>query len=414
MARTILHSDMNNFYASVEILYDPALRGKSVVVAGDEEARHGIVLAKSYEAKAFGIQTGEALWEARRKCPDAVFVAAHYDRYLKYSALARELYVEYTDLVEPFGLDECWLDVTGSTHLFGSGEQIADEIRARVRRELGLTVSVGVSFNKVLAKLGSDLKKPDATTVLGAGDYRTKIWNLPARELLYVGPATTAKLARYGIHTIGELAGTDANFLRRLLGKNGLMLRAFANGQDGSSVRPYYQLPPIKTIGNSTTAPRDLITEDDVKITLLALCESVAARLREQNCLCRTVQLGVRDNTLQSYERQTGLSLPSNNATDLLSAALGLYRRHHAEEKPVRSLSLRAVGPVPDEGQLSLFPDEQARQKEHTLETVIDRIRSKYGYRSIRRGITLLSPELDLDAKGEHVIFPAGFLGTLQ
>lgn len=414
MARTILHSDMNNFYASVEILYDPALRGKPVVVAGDEEARHGIVLAKSYEAKVFGIQTGEALWEARRKCPDAVFVAAHYDRYLKYSALARELYVEYTDLVEPFGLDECWLDVTGSTHLFGSGEQIADEIRARVRRELGLTVSVGVSFNKVLAKLGSDLKKPDATTVLAPEDYRTKIWNLPASELLYVGPATTAKLAQYGIHTIGELAGTDTNFLRWLLGKNGLMLRAFANGQDGSSVRPYYQLPPIKTIGNSTTTPRDLITEDDVKITLLALCESVAARLREQNCLCRTVQLGVRDNTLQSYERQTGLKLPSNNTTDLFSVALVLYRRHHAEGRPVRSLSLRAVGLVPDEGQLSLFPEEQTRQKEHTLETVIDRIRSKYGYRSIRRGITLLSPELDLDAKGEHMIFPTGFLGTLQ
>lgn len=414
MERTILHSDMNHFYAAVEILYDPSLFGKPVVVAGDAEARHGIVLAKSDEAKACGVRTGEALWEARQKCPDAVFVDAHYDRYLKYSALARELYVEYTDLVEPFGLDECWLDCTGSTHLFGDGRAIADAIRQRVKAELGLTVSVGVSFNKVFAKLGSDLRKPDATTVIGPGDFREKIWGLSVSELLYVGPATTAKLARYGIATIGQLAGADAAFLYWLLGKNGVMLHEFANGRDASAVRPYYRLPPIKTVGNSTTAPRDLISDDDVKITLLALAESVAARLREQGSLCRTVQLGVRDNELRSYERQSGVDPPTSNATDLFAAAFRLFNAHHASGKPVRSLSLRAMGLVPEDEQLSLFPEEQARRKEHDLELVIDRLRGKYGYTIIRRAIALLDPALDLDAKGEHVIHPIGFLGTLD
>lgn len=414
MERTILHSDMNHFYAAVEILYDPSLLGKPVVVAGDAEARHGIVLAKSDEAKASGVRTGEALWQARQKCPDAVFVPAHYDRYMKYSALARDLYVEYTDLVEPYGLDECWLDCTGSTHLFGDGKTIADAIRARIKSELGLTVSVGVSFNKVFAKLGSDLKKPDATTVIGLRDFREKIWSLSVSELLYVGPATTAKLARYGIATIGQLASADTGLLYWLLGKNGVMLHEFANGRDTSTVRPYYRLPPIKTVGNSTTTPRDLTTDDDVKITLLALAESVAARLREQGSLCRTVQLGVRDNELWSYERQMGMDPPSSNATDLSAAAFRLFKIHHTSRKPVRSLSLRALGLIPEDEQLSLFPEEQARRKEHDLEVVIDRLRGKYGYTILRRALALLDPALDLDAKGEHVIHPVGFLGTLN
>ena len=412
MDRTILHSDMNNFYASVEILYDGSLRGKPIVVAGDAEARHGIVLAKSYEAKAFGIRTGEALWEARQKCPDVTFVPAHYDRYIKYSALARELYTEYTDLVEPFGLDECWLDVTGSTHLFGKGEQIADHLRNRIKRELGLTVSIGVSFNKVFAKLGSDMKKPDATTVLLQDNFRELVWKLPVGDLLYVGPATEAKLAKYGIYTIGALAHAKLEFLHWLLGKVGLMLHEFANGNDKSAVRPYYRMPPIKSIGNSTTAYRDLINDDDIKITILALAESVAARLREQNSLCRIIQLGIRDNTLSSYERQTRLQVATSNATDLMSAAFRLFKQHHREGTPVRSLSLRALGLVVADEQLSLFPEEQARRKEGDLEAVIDRLRQKYGYHSVRRGITLLEPALDLDAKGEHIIHPIGFLGT--
>lgn len=304
MERVILHSDLNNFYASVECLDDPALDGKPVAVCGDPELRHGIVLAKNQLAKGFGVTTGQAIWQAKQQCRGLVIVPPHYDRYLELSKAVREIYVSYTDRVEPFGLDECWLDVGGSASLFGDGSAIADEIRARVRRELGLTVSVGVSFNKVFAKLGSDYKKPDATTVITRTNYQEVVWALPVSDLLYVGPATTKKLGRYGIRTIGDLARTSVEFPHTVLGKVGVMLWRFANGLDTSGVSTYYAVPPVKTIGNSTTAPRDLVSDDDIKITLYALCESVGARLREQRSLCGTVQLGVRDSALIGYERQ--------------------------------------------------------------------------------------------------------------
>ncbi len=304
MERVILHSDLNNFYASVECLYNPKLRGKPVAVAGDPEQRHGIVLAKNYEAKAFGVATGDPLWMARKKCPHILFTPPHYDLYIRYSEMARKIYSDYTDLVEPFGLDECWLDVSGSTGLFGSGRKIADNIRRRIQFELGVTASVGVSFNRVFAKLGSDMKKPDATTVIDSAHFQETIWPLPASDLLYVGKATARKLAGYGIHTIGDLAQTDTNFLNRLLGKNGLMLWLFANGRDTSEVSGFGSKGIVKTIGNSTTAPRDLITDEDIKITLYVLSESVAERLRACDFLCRTVQISIRDNRLQSCERQ--------------------------------------------------------------------------------------------------------------
>lgn len=412
----ILHSDMNNFYASVEILYNPALRDKPIAVAGDEEARHGIVLAKNDIAKRFGIRTGQVLWEARQQCPELVCVPAHYERYLAYSAQARDIYTSYTDQVEPFGLDECWLDVTGSVGLFGDGPSIADDIRGRIRRELGLTVSVGVSFNKVFAKLGSDMKKPDATTVITPENYRERAWRLPVSDLLYVGPATTRKLNQYGITTIGDLAKTNLDFLCWLLGKNGIMLHRFANGQDHSGVRRYYAVPPMKSIGNSTTAPRDLVSGDDMKITLMALCESVGTRLREQDCLCSTVALSIRDDRLMSYDRQAKLPYPTANTLDIWEAAMELFRRHHMDGKPVRSLSVKASGLAPADGvvQLSLFPEMQKAQRRADIDRTLDKIRRKYGYYSIRRAIALADPVLDLDAKEEHIIHPIGFLGTLH
>ena len=416
MKPVILHSDMNNFYASVEILYDPTLRDKPVAVAGDEEVRHGIVLAKNDIAKRFGIHTGQVLWEARQQCPGLVCVPAHYERYLAFSAQARDIYTSYTDQVEPFGLDECWLDVTGSVGLFGDGPLIADDIRGRIRRELGLTVSVGVSFNKVFAKLGSDMKKPDATTVITPENYQERAWSLPVSDLLYVGPATTEKLSRYGIQTIGALAQANVDFLYWLLGKNGVMLHQFANGQDHSGVRRYYSLPPMKSIGNSTTAPRDLASEDDVKITLMALCESIGARLREQNCLCSTVSVVIRDRRLLSYSRQAKLPRLTANTLDIWEAAIEIFRQRYAGGEPVRSLSVKVSGLTPvDSGvQLSLFPEVQKAQRRADIDRTLDRIRGKYGYRSIRRAITLVDPALDLDAKGEHIIHPIGFLGTLH
>lgn len=336
MEPIILHSDMNNFYASVEMLYDPTLRDKPIAVAGDEASRHGIVLAKSELAKAFGVHTGQVLWEARQQCPGLVCVPAHYDRYLRFSALAREIYISYTDQVEAFGLDECWLDVTGSTGLFGDGVTIANDIRARIQQELGLTVSVGVSYNKIFAKLGSDMKKPDATSVITPENFRETAWRLPVSDLLYVGPATTRKLAQFGIHAIGALAQANIDFLYSLLGKNGVMLHRFANGQDRSGVRRYYSVPPMKSIGNSATAPRDLISEDDIKITLMALCESVGARLREQGCVCTTVTVGIRDNRLISYDRQEKLPHPTNSTVAIWGTAVGLVTRNRSGDIPIR------------------------------------------------------------------------------
>ena len=416
MKPVILHSDMNNFYASVEILYDPTLKGKPVAVAGDEEARHGIVLAKNDVAKKFGIRTGQVLWEARQQCPGLICVPAHYDRFFFNDTATTEIYTSYTDQVEPFGLDECWLDVTGSTGLFGDGPAIADDIRARIRRELGLTVSVGVSYNKVFAKLGSDMKKPDATTVITPDNFRETAWALPVSDLLYVGPATTRKLARFGVGTIGALAECDVDFLYHLLGKNGVMLHRFANGLDHSGVRRYYAVPPMKSVGNSTTAPRDLVTLDDVKITLMALCESVGARLREQGCTCTTVAVGIRDNTLVHYDRQARLPRPSHSTLDIWEAAMSIYQAHHGGGAPVRSLSVKASGlaPAEDMEQLSLFPEEQKAQRRAAIDRVVDSIRAKYGFFAIRRAVTLLDPALDLDAKGDHIIHPIGFLGTLN
>ncbi len=414
MERVILHSDMNNFYASVECLDNPRLREKPVAVCGDPMQRHGIVLAKNQIAKQFGVSTGDAIWEARQKCRDIVIVPPHYDRYMELSAAARKIYTSYTDRVEAFGLDECWLDVGGSTNLFGTGPVIADDIRRRVRTELGLTASVGVSFNKVFAKLGSDMKKPDATTVITRENYCEVVWAQPVSDLLYVGPATTKKLKRYGVQTIGDLARMDTGGIYSILGKVGVMLWQFANGWDSSSVSTYYAAPAIKTIGNSTTAPRDLVTDEEVKITLYALCESVAARLRAQNSVCSTVQLGIRDTSLLWYERQEKLCHPVCSVTEIFGAAFRLFGQNRPRAQ-VRSLSVRASGISPaGPAQLSLYPDEVRSLRHTDLERAMDRIREKYGYHSIQRGIMLTDPALNLNAKQDNTVHPIGFLSTLN
>jgi len=406
----ILHSDMNNFYASVESLDNPGLRGKPMAVTGDPDARHGIVLAKNYEAKRYGIATGEPLWMARQKCPDIIFTPPRYDRYIEFSQAASQIYEEYTDRVESFGLDECWLDVSESTSLFGNGKVIADEIRTRIKQELGITASIGVSYNKIFAKLGSDMKKPDATTVIGQ-DFREKIWHLPADMLLYVGRATYGKLLKCGIYTIGDLARCDPAFLERLLGKNGLMLWAFANGLDRSPVSHTYSHRIIKTIGNSTTTPRDLVTDTDIKIILYILSESVAERMRKENFYCRSVQISIRDNTLTSYERQGRLPIPTCTSQAVFEKAFALYRANRPAN-PVRSLGVRACKlSYMEYRQLSFLEEAAKDQRQEDLERSIDKIRQCYGHYSIQRGIMLIDDKLSrLDPIAEHTIYPEAFL----
>ena len=411
MQRIILHSDLNNFYASVECLYNPSLRGKPVAVAGDPETRHGIVLAKNYAAKALGVQAGDPLWAARRKCPDIIFVPPHYDLYAKYSRIAREIYSEYTDQVEPYGLDECWLDVTASTRLFGDGKTIADKLRERIKFELGVTASVGVSYNKIFAKLGSDMKKPDATTVITSERFREIVWPLPVSDLLYVGRATHSKLQRYGIKTIGHLARSDKDLLHRILGQNGIKLWMFANGLDTSPVSNIGAKSLIKSIGNSTTAPRDLVTDEDIRITLMILCQSVSARMREYGFICRTVQIGVRDNELRSYERQGKLSYPNRTAKALFQKAFELYKLHHTSGKPVRSLSVRACNlSLSENEQLSLLPEISMLQRQEILESAVDDIRKRFGHFSIQNGLLLTDKQLSsLNPKDDHTIHPESF-----
>ncbi len=412
--RTILHSDLNNFFASVECNLDPSLKGHPVAVAGNPEMRHGIVLAKNYEAKRFGVATGEALWEAKLKCPDIIFVPPHYDKYMEYSRAVREIYHSYTDQVESYGLDECWLDVTGSEKLFGDGSAIADSIRERVRRDLGVTVSVGVSYNKIFAKLGSDMKKPDATTVIPPESFREVIWDLPASDLLYVGRSTAEKLMRFGIRTIGDLAQADGKFIRYLLGKNGLMLRAFANGEDTSPVSAITTHTPLKSVSCGSTAPRDLVCENDVKVLLAALSTNVSRRLREYGCTCRTVCLQIRDSDLSSKVRQKRLSYPCRTSEAIYSAALELFRRSHGFDVPVRSMSVCASElDYGETEQMSFDGEISVIQRRENLECAFDGINKRYGQGTVKRGLLMTAPELcRLDIRNEHGIMPGRMAGT--
>ena len=380
--RVVLHSDLNNFYASVECHHRPEVRGKPVVVGGDEEQRHGIVLAKNYIAKATGIKTGETLWQAREKCPGLVVLPPNYPLYLRYAKFARQIYSDFTDQIEPFGLDEAWLDVSGE-----NGVSVANEIRKRITRELGVTASVGVSYNKIFAKLGSDIKKPDATTVISRDNYKTVAWPLPVEELLYVGSATKRKLNKFDITTIGQLANSSEGFLHGLLGKVGNVLYSFANGLDQSPVMRMGEESQIKGIGNSTTTSRDLTCDEDVKIIFYVLSESVCARMREHGFLARTVVISIRDNELFRFERQTKLGRSSCISGEIAATAMQLFRQHYSWPKPIRSIGVRCTDLLPSDMplQLSLFEDETKRQKQEVLDRTVDSIRNRIGHFCIQR-----------------------------
>ena len=328
--RAILHSDMNSFYASVEMMLDPSLRGKAVAVCGSVEDRHGIVLAKSDLAKRAGVKTGMVCWEARQRCPNLVVVPPQYDEYIKYSRLAHEIYYRYTDMVEPFGMDECWLDVTASRYQCGTGREIAEQIRAATREELGLTVSVGVSFNKIFAKLGSDLKKPDAVTEITPENFRDKVWPLDASEMIYVGRATEAKLAKYGIYTIGQVAATPPELLRSWFGVNGLALWRYANGTDQSRVMHKDFVSPVKSVGHGITCTADLENEEEVFKVMLELSQDVGHRLRVHGLTARGVQLWIRANDLSGMQCQCKLPFRTQLPSELTAAGFKLFQeRYH-------------------------------------------------------------------------------------
>ena len=392
MNRTILHSDCNCFYASVGLLHHPELRGKPVAVGGDPEVRHGIVLTADYTAKRYGVKTGMALWQAKQVCPDITFLPPRMDLYLRFSRMAQE-------------------------------------ISSRMKKELGITVSVGVSFNKIFAKLGSDYKKPDAITTMYEDEFQRKAWCLPVSDLLYVGNATNKKLYSMGIRTIGDLAKSDETLLVRKLGKMGSILWAFANGYDESPVKLENTSAPVKSVGNSTTTPRDMETDEDVKIVLYILAESVAARLRENGFRCRTVEISVRDKELFHFSKQVKLQNASNITKEIAEAGYRLYKdnyrlpaddkelkssRPEFFQKPLRSIGIRGTDLVTDYfwEQLDMFMDPQAREKQMKMDETVDIIRKRFGFYSVQRGLMYRDRILSAcDAKSDHTVHPHGYFG---
>ena len=410
MLRTILHSDLNAFYASVEELYHPELKGKPIAVGGDVEARHGIILTKNQLAKQAGVKTGEALWQAKQKCPGLICLPPDYKKYLRFSRLARAIYADYTDKMESFGIDENWLDVTGSTHLFGDGVQIANTIRRRLREELGITGSVGVSFNKIFAKLGSDMKKPDAVTVIAEGDLESKIWPLPAGDLLYVGRATGKKLSTYGINTIGELANANPDFLKQLLGVNGVMLWRFANGKENSPVTHTDSVCTIKSVGHGITCIADLENAEEVWRVMLELSQDIGHKLRLYKLAATGVQITVKDNTLNYKQYQAPLPTATQSPMEIALKARELFISRYSWSTAVRSVTVRAINLVPQEAphQLDIFTDPVKLKKRECLEDTVENIRNRFGKRAIYQAC--LFGDLKMPPHSEYEIVMPGML----
>lgn len=409
--RVILHSDCNGFYASVECLHNPKIRNMPVAVSGNAENRHGIILAKNEIAKKYGIKTGEAIWQAKLKCHELVTVPPHFDLYKRFSNMARRIYSDYTDKIESFGLDESWLDVTENIN--GNGFEIACEISSRIKKELGITVSIGVSFNKIFAKFGSDYKKPDAITCITRDNFKNIVWNSPAEDLLYVGRATKRKLNNIGIYTIGDIAKTSPDILRKLLGKWGDLIYGFANGYDSSPVAHMNENSEVKSIGNSTTTPRDMKSFEDVKIVMYVLCDSVCRRMRQQGFMAKTVGISVRDNELNTFNRQQALDDYTNITKVITDNALRLFKKSYNMQKPLRSIGISVTDFVHDNipHQMSLLNNEKNILQNEELDKTVDKLKLRFGNYIVRPAVLLADKSLSaFNPKDDHTIHPIGYL----
>ena len=381
MEKIIIHSDMNSCYASVECSLNPALRGKPVAVGGSEEHRHGIILAKSEEAKKYGVKTGEPLWQAKRKCPDLIIVEPHFEQYIKYSRLAHDIYARYTDKIEPMGLDEVWCDITGSIKAFGSKEVICEEIRTAFKEELGVTVSIGVSFNKIFAKLGSDLAGKDAVYEITKDDFKEKVWKLPATAIMGVGRSTGETLLRYGIKTIGELAECDPKWLRTVFGVVGNDLWKYANGLDSSRVMPDGYRQPIKSIGHGVTCSVDLVSGDEVWKVFLSLSQDVSRQLKKNGLEATGVQIGVRDNQFMTRQFQCETDFATQSATEIARTAMKLFEKNYSWVYDVRAVTVRAIN-LQKEGtpyQLDFLSDTESHERQKKIDDTVLALRERYG-----------------------------------
>jgi len=389
--RIILHCDLNNFFASVSLLFNPTLVGLPVAVCGDKESRRGIVLAKNEEAKKYGVKTAEAIFEAKAKCPELITLPPLYDKYREYSVKAHKIYERYTDMIEPFGIDECWLDVTGSTVLFGSGEEIAEKIRRDIKNELGITISVGVSFNKVFAKLGSDMKKPDAVTVISRENYCEKVWPLPISDLLFVGRKTCEKLKLYGIHTIGDLTCCDDATLKRLLGKNGIELKQYALGDDNSPVVTPKENDKPKSIGKSTTEGKDFENNEEVWKAFLGFSQYICDQLRRKGLYAGGIQVHIRTSSLTVKEFSHTFTDSTNSSLTFAKRGFDLFSKNYTFSEPLRSVGLRAINLKDSKTavQQDIFGESNHLSDLEKIEDSIYEVRQKFGNSSIKRGSTI-------------------------
>ena len=394
--RVILHCDCNGFFASVELLSRPELRNVPMAVAGDPENRHGIILAKNELAKKYGVQTAETIWQAKQKCPGLILVPPHHDLYHEISKKINAIYLNYTDLVDPFGIDESFLDVTNSLHLFDmTPRELADTLRARVEAEIGITISVGVSFCRTFAKLGSDYKKPNATTEITKENMQRIVWPLPVRDLLFVGKRTAELLDSRGITTIGALASADPLMLTSLLGEAGETLWRHANGRDFEPVRSYFERPRPKSIGNGMTFRHDISGEQEIKAGISCLTDGVAARLREENLKCTVVQVQVKSPDFKVVQKQCTLPRATWLQKELTERALALIKTANGYGKAIRSLTVTAGGLVKEdetEEQLDFFSKEDT-QKQSQVEDTLFKIRERFGKESIRLGFYEAAPD---------------------
>ena len=386
--RIILHCDLNNFFASVSLLFNPTLKDLPVAVCGDKENRHGIILAKNELAKKCGVKTAETIFEAKRKCPDLVLLPPIYDKYEEYSKKAYNIYKRYTDLIEPFGIDECWLDVTGSTVLFGNGEEIAVKIKEDIKKELGITASVGVSFNKIFAKLGSDMKKPDGVTVINRENFREKIWHLPIGDLLFVGKQTKEKLNGIGVKTIGDVTLCDDRNLKKLLGKNGVQLKNYALGEDSSPVVSIHEEYKPKSVGKSVTTGKDFVSDNDVWKAFISFGETISETLREKGLYALGVQVHIRTASLKVKEFSHTLPTPTDCAITLAKRGFELFKRNYSFGEPLRSVGLRAINLKSEvtAGQIDMFGDAEKDMQAEAVDKSIYDVRKKFGKNSLKRG----------------------------
>jgi len=390
MQRIILHCDLNNFFASATLTVNPTLKNCPVAICGDAKKRHGIVLAKNNIAKKLGVLTAETIWEAKKKCADLIILSPDFELYEKFSQKAQQIYLKYTDKVEPLGIDECWVEITNPNIDFLKGEKIANEIRIKIKKELGITASIGVSFTKSLAKLGSDFKKPDAVTVITPEILKENIWKMPCGDLLMVGKALCKSLNAMGIFTIGDLANANKTSLKTRIGKNGVMLYEIARGEESSTVRAYIDYQKPKSIGHSATAEKDLTENNEIFAAFLEFSEGISLKLKKDNLLAKTVVINILNNRFESREYRTPLFAPTDISMTIAKSAMELFNKNNCLSVPLRAVGVRVVNLIDnkDVRQLSLIEDN-FKEIDEKIEDNILKIRNKYGKNSLKRAICM-------------------------